>query len=37
MIKEILDRPVPATVLVVALLLVTTWGVTYVPARSCCS
>jgi branched-chain amino acid transport system permease protein len=31
MIKEILDRPVPATVLVVALLLVTTWGVTYSP------
>ena len=31
MIKEILDRPGPATVLVVALLLVTTWGVTYSP------
>ncbi len=31
MIKEILDRPVPATVLVVALLLVTTWGVTESP------
>ncbi len=31
MIKEILDRPVPATGLVVALLLVTTWGVTYSP------
>jgi len=31
MIKEILDRPVPATVLVVALLLVATWGVTYSP------
>jgi branched-chain amino acid transport system permease protein len=31
MIKEILDRPVPATVLVVALLLVTTWGVTHSP------
>jgi branched-chain amino acid transport system permease protein len=31
MIKEILDRPVPATVLVVALLIVTTWGVTESP------
>lgn len=31
MIKEILDRPGPATVLVVVLLLVTTWGVTYSP------
>ena len=31
MIKEILDRPGPATVLVVALLLVTTWGVTESP------
>jgi branched-chain amino acid transport system permease protein len=31
MIKQILDRPVPATVLVVAALLVTTWGVTYSP------
>jgi branched-chain amino acid transport system permease protein len=31
MIKDLLDRPGPATVLVVALLLVTTWGVTYSP------
>jgi branched-chain amino acid transport system permease protein len=31
MIKEILDRPVPATALVVALLLATTWGVTASP------
>jgi branched-chain amino acid transport system permease protein len=31
MIKDLLDRPGPATALVVALLLVTTWGVTYSP------
>jgi branched-chain amino acid transport system permease protein len=31
MIKDLLDRPGPATALVVALLLVTTWGVTYRP------
>jgi branched-chain amino acid transport system permease protein len=31
MIKALLDRPVPATILVVALLLTTTWGVTYSP------
>ena len=31
MIKDLLDRPGPATALVIALLLVTTWGVTYSP------
>jgi branched-chain amino acid transport system permease protein len=31
MIKDLLERPGPATALVVALLLVTTWGVTYSP------
>ena len=31
MIKALLDRPIPATVLVAALLLLTTWGVTYSP------
>jgi len=31
MIKDLLDRPGPATALVVALLLLTTWGVTYSP------
>src|SRR4030095_9702107 len=31
MIKHVLDRPVPATVLVAAALLVTTWGVTWSP------
>jgi branched-chain amino acid transport system permease protein len=31
MIKQLLDRPGPATALVVALLLLTTWGVTHSP------
>src|SRR4030095_10543809 len=31
MIKQLLDRPVPPTVLVAAALLVTTWGVTWSP------
>ena len=31
MIKRLLDRPVPATILVVVLLLTTTWAVTYSP------
>ena len=31
MITRLLDRPLPATILVVALLLVTAWGVSWSP------